>query len=144
QNLGVEQRWANNEYDRLPEMARDLVRAQVSLIVAHRQQSVCPRRQGCNFDNSHCFITGADPVALGLVASLNHPGGNIAGVTTTIVDILQKRLQLLHDLVPNARRFGYLVNPDNFGPTCSAGRTQIELSENAVRTWGGTVEVASA
>jgi hypothetical protein len=55
----------------------------------------------------------ANPVALGLVASFNRPGGNITGVTTVIGDILQKRLQLLHDLVPNARRFGYLINPDN-------------------------------
>jgi putative tryptophan/tyrosine transport system substrate-binding protein len=85
------------------------------------------------------FVMGADPVALGLVASFNRPGGNITGVTTVIVDILQKRLQLLHDLVPNARRFGYLINPDN-----PAGRPQSQLAENTVRTWGGTIEVASA
>jgi putative ABC transport system substrate-binding protein len=83
---------------------------------------------------------GADPVALGLVASLNHPGGNITGVTTNIVEILQKRLQLLHDLVPNARHFGYLLNPEN-EPGQSA---TTDRARDAVRTWGGTVEVAYA
>jgi putative ABC transport system substrate-binding protein len=85
------------------------------------------------------FYMGADPVALGLVASLNHPGGNITGVTTAIGEALQKRLQLLHDLVPNARRFGYLVNPDNVSNVAT-----IDPARDAVRTWGGAVEVVYA
>ena len=83
---------------------------------------------------------GADPVALGLVDSLNRPGGNITGVTITIVDTVQKRFQLLHDMVPNARRFGYLVNPDNV----SSIETVINPARDAVRAWGGTLEVGYA
>jgi putative tryptophan/tyrosine transport system substrate-binding protein len=136
-NLVVEQRWANNQLDRLPEMAADLVRARVSLIAAIGNNLPVRAAKAATSTIPIVFVMGADPVALGLVASFNRPGGSITGVTTVIVDILQKRLQLLHDLVPNARRFGYLVNPDN-----PAGRPQ--LAENTVRTWGGTIEVASA
>jgi putative ABC transport system substrate-binding protein len=90
------------------------------------------------------FTNGAYPVQIGLVASLNRPEGNITGVTTLASDSLQKRLQLLHDLVPNARVFGFLVNPDNVGATSSAGRTHTELAENTVRVWGGTLQIAYA
>jgi putative tryptophan/tyrosine transport system substrate-binding protein len=83
------------------------------------------------------FAMGADPVALGLVASLNRPGGNVTGVTGANSEIMQKRMQLLHDLVPNAKRFGHLVNPSN-------GVAAIEPVRDAVRTWGGTLEVAYA
>jgi putative ABC transport system substrate-binding protein len=86
---------------------------------------------------------GADPVALGLVDSLNRPGGNITGVTITIVDTVQKRFQSLHDLVPNARRFGFLANSDN-GPNTPGNRPNVIIARDVVRTWGGTVEVASA
>jgi putative tryptophan/tyrosine transport system substrate-binding protein len=137
QNLAVEQRWANSRYDRLPEMAADLVRARVSLILAIRNNLPARAAKAATSTIPIVFVMGADPVALGLVASFNRPGGNITGVTTIIVDILQKRLQLLHDLVPNARRFGYLVNPDN-------PANQLELAENTVRMWGGTIEVAYA
>jgi putative tryptophan/tyrosine transport system substrate-binding protein len=136
QNLAVEQRWANNRYDRLPEMAADLVRARVSLILAIGNNLPARAAKAATSTIPIVFVMGANPVALGLVASFNRPGGNITGVTTVIVDILQKRLQLLHDLVPNARRFGYLVNPDN--------PDRFELAENTVRAWGGTLEVAYA
>jgi putative ABC transport system substrate-binding protein len=138
QNLGVEQRWANNQYGRLPEMAADLVRARVSLMVAIGNNLPARAAKAATSTIPIVFFMGADPVALGLVTSLNHPGGNITGVTTIIVDIFQKRLQLLHDLVPNARRFGYLVNPDN------VPRVATDRARDAVRTWGGTVEVAYA
>jgi putative ABC transport system substrate-binding protein len=136
QNLAVEQRWANNRYDRLPEMAAELVRARVSLILAIGNNLPTRAAKAATSTIPIVFVMGANPVALGLVASFNRPGGNITGVTTIVVDILQKRLQLLHDLVPNARRFGYLVNPDN--------PERVELAKNTVRTWGGTIDVASA
>jgi putative tryptophan/tyrosine transport system substrate-binding protein len=88
------------------------------------------------------FFMGADPVQLGVVASLNRPGGNVTGVSGLGIDLVQKRLQFLHELVPKAKAFGLLLNPDNLGPSSSAGRTQIELAENAVRMWGGTLQVA--
>jgi putative ABC transport system substrate-binding protein len=139
QNLGVEQRWANNQYDRLLEMAADLVRTRVSLIAAIGNNLTARAAKAATSTIPIVFLMGEDPVALGLVASLNHPGGNITGVTAAIVEILQKRLQLLHDLVPNARRFGYLVNPDNVNFA-----TNIGPARDAARTWGGTVEVAYA
>jgi putative ABC transport system substrate-binding protein len=139
QNLAVEQRWANNQYDRLPEMADDLVRARVSLIVTVGNNLPARAAKDATSEIPIVFFMGADPVALGLVASLNHPGGNITGVTIAIAEVLQKRLQLLHDLVPNARRFGYLVHPDNVSSVAT-----IDPAREAVRAWGGTVEAVYA
>jgi putative tryptophan/tyrosine transport system substrate-binding protein len=139
QNLVVEQRWANNQLDRLPEMAADLVRARVSLIAAIGNNLPTAAAKAATSTIPIVFLMGADPVALGLVASFNRPGGNITGVITAIVDILQKRLQLLHDVVPNARRFGYLVHPDNASSVAT-----VDPARDAVRTWDGTVEIAYA
>jgi putative ABC transport system substrate-binding protein len=139
QNLAVEQRWANNQYDRLQEMAADLVRARVSLIVTIGNNLSARAAKAATSTIPIVFAMGADPVALGLVASLNHPGGNITGVTNAIAEVLQKRLQLLHDLVPNARRFGYLVHPDNVSSVAT-----IDPAREAIRALGGTVEVVYA
>jgi putative tryptophan/tyrosine transport system substrate-binding protein len=139
QNLVVEQRWANNQYDRLPEMAADLVRARVSLILAVGNNLPARAAKAATSTIPIVFVMGADPVALGLVNSLNRPGGNLTGVTNIIADTVQKRFQLLHDLVPNARRFGYLVNPDNASSVAT-----VDPARDAVRTWDGTVEVAYA
>ena len=139
QNLAVEQRWVNDQYDRLPEMAADLVRDRVSLIVTIGNNVAARAAKAATSTVPVVFLIGADHVALGLVASLNHPGGNITGVTVATVEVLQKRLQLLHDLVPNARRFGFLVNPDNVANVAS-----IDAARDAVRTWGGIIEVADA
>src|SRR6516165_9780154 len=143
QNLAVEQRWANNRYDRLPEMAADLVRARVSLIAAISNNLPARAAKAATSTIPIVFVMGADPVALGIVDSLNRPGGNITGVTITIVDTVQKRFQLLHDMVPNARRFGFLMNSDN-GPNNPDNRPNVIKARDAVRTWGGTVEVAYA
>jgi len=144
QNVTIEHRWANDEYDRLPDMAADLVRRRVSLIAAIGNNLPARAAKSATTTIPIVFHMGADPVQLGLVASLNKPGGNITGVTALTSDATQKRLQLLHDLVPNAKVFGLLLNPENLGPTSSADRTQIELVENAVRIWGGTLHVAHA
>jgi putative ABC transport system substrate-binding protein len=145
QNLVVEQRWANNQYDRLPEMAADLVRARVSLIAAIGNNLPARAAKAATSTIPIVFFMGADPVALGLVDSLNRPGGNITGVTNTINDTVQKRFQLLHDLVPHARRFGFLANPDNGpNPDNVSNRPAVIDARGAVRTWGGTVEVANA
>ena len=139
QNLVVEQRWANYQYDQLPEMAAELVRARVSLIVAFGNNLPAQAAKASTSTIPIVFLMGADPVALGLVDSLNRPGGNITGVSVTIADTVQKRFQLLHDMVPIARRFGYLGNPDN-----PANRAAVINVQVPVRTWGGTVEVANA
>ncbi len=139
----MEFRWANDQLDRLPDMAADLVRKRVSLI-AHSATSACTRCERRNHKYSNSVFDGADPVRLGIVASLAKPGGNITGVTTLTSDQLQKRLQLLHDVVPGAKSFGLLVNPTNFGPTSSVGRTPVELAQDPCEAGGGTVEVEQA
>jgi putative ABC transport system substrate-binding protein len=139
QNVVIEQRWANNQYDRLPEMAADLVRRRVSLIAAVGNSLPALAAKAATSTIPIVFNAGVDPVALGLVASLNHPGGNATGATGASAEIVQKRMQLLHDLIPKARRFGYLANPGNV-----LSIADIEPARDAVRTWGGTLEVAYA
>jgi putative ABC transport system substrate-binding protein len=139
QNVVLEQRWANDQYDRLPEMAADLVRAKVSLIAAIGNNLPTRAAKAATSTIPIVFAMGSNPVGLGLVASLNRPGGNITGVTSVAGELLQKRFQLLHDLVPNARRFGFLLNPDN-----PANLADVDPARAAVRTWDSTVEVGHA
>jgi putative ABC transport system substrate-binding protein len=141
QNVATELHWANDEYDRLPEMAANLVRRRVSLIVPIGNNLPTRAAKSATTTLPIVFVMGADPVRLGLIASLNRPGGNITGVTVLTSDLVQKRLQLLHDLVPNAKVFGVLANPDNVSVNSSDGRTDIELTQDAVRVWGGAIEV---
>jgi putative ABC transport system substrate-binding protein len=144
QNVVIESRWANDQYDRLPELAADFVRKRVSLIVTLGTNLPARAAKGATTTIPIVFSMGADPVQLGVVASLNRPGGNITGISGLGIDLIQKRLQLLHELVPNAKAFGLLLNPDNIGPSSSAGRTQIELAQDAVHVWGGSLQVAYA
>jgi putative ABC transport system substrate-binding protein len=139
QNVVFEQRWANDQYDHLPEMAADLVRAKVSLIAAIGNNLPTRAAKAATSTIPIVFAMGSNPVALGLVASLNRPGGNVTGVTTYAGELVQKRFQLLHDLVPNARRFGFLLNPDN-----PANLADVGPAWAAVRTWDSTLEVAHA
>ena len=119
-----------------------LVRARVSLIVTFPTNVPARAARSATTTIPILFFMGADPVQLGVVTSLNRPGGNITGVAALGIDLIQKRLQLLHDLFPSARVFGLLLNPDNLGPSSSAGRTQVELTQDAVRIWGGTIHIA--
>jgi putative ABC transport system substrate-binding protein len=109
QNLAIEYRWAEQN-DRLPVLATDLVGRKLAVIVADSTPSV----QALHAATSTIpiiFFTAGDPVALGLVASLNRPGGNLTGTTAILLEVGQKWLQLLHDLVPTANTFALLVNP---------------------------------
>jgi putative tryptophan/tyrosine transport system substrate-binding protein len=144
QNVAIEARWADDRYDQLSSMADDLVRARVALIAAIGNSLPARAAKSVTTTIPIVLVMGADPVQLGLVTSLNRPGGNITGVTTQAADSTQKRLQLLHDLVPNAKVFGFLTNPDSAGATSSGGYTQVELVENTVRNWGVTLQVAYA
>jgi putative ABC transport system substrate-binding protein len=121
QNIAIEARWANNQYDRLPAMAAELVRARVALIFAWGNNLTARAAKNATSTIPIVFAMGADPVQLGIVDGLSRPGGNVTGATTLASDQLQKRLQLLHDAVPTAKVFGLIINPDNFGRTSSGG-----------------------
>ena len=110
QNLATEYRWAESRNDRLPALAGDLIRRQVAAIVTSTTPSVLALKEATATIPIVFFIAG-DPVALGLVASLNRPGGNLTGTTTLTLEVGSKWLQLLQEIVPTASTFALLVNP---------------------------------
>jgi putative ABC transport system substrate-binding protein len=109
-NVAVEYRYAKNEFDRLPAFAADLVRRGVAVLVAAGTPEA-PAAKAATTTIPIVFSTGGDPVALGLVASLNRPGANITGIASLAGELAPKRLQLLRELIPNAARFGVLADP---------------------------------
>jgi putative ABC transport system substrate-binding protein len=113
QNVTIEHRWAEAQYDRLPAMAADLVGRQVAVIVASGAVVSPLAARAATTTIPIVFLIGADPIRTGLVPSLNRPGGNITGVTTFGGELMEKRLELLHELIPKARTFAVLVNPEN-------------------------------
>jgi len=112
QNVAIEYRWANGQYDRLAALVDDLVRRRVSVIAATSTPANLVAKAATT-TIPIVFTTGGDPVQLGLVASLGRPGGNITGVTNVTVEVAPKRLELAHELVPQASVFGLLINPEN-------------------------------
>jgi putative ABC transport system substrate-binding protein len=112
QNLAIEYRWAEGDYDRLPALAADLVGRKVDLIVAGSTPSARVAKNATSIIPIVSVI-GADPVGGGLVASLARPGGNLTGVGFLSVELMPKRLELLSELVPQARGIALLVNPNN-------------------------------
>jgi putative tryptophan/tyrosine transport system substrate-binding protein len=110
QNVEILYRWAGLQYDRLPMMAADLVRRRVAAIFADGTSEPARAARAATATIPIVFATGADPVALGLVTSLNHPGGNVTGVAFLATALVGKRLELLHEVVPAARLVGYLTN----------------------------------
>jgi putative ABC transport system substrate-binding protein len=130
QNVAVEYRYAENQYDRLPALAADLVRRRVAVIVAVDTPAAL-RAKAATTTIPIVFATGGDPVALGLVASLNRPGANVTGSAALVSELSPKQLQLLRDLLPNAALFGVLADP-----AFQATQSTIAGLQAAARTLG--------
>src|SRR6202521_5755921 len=110
QNVAIEYRWAENQADRLPALAADLVRRRVAVIVANTTPGALAAK-AATATIPIVFATGGDPVALGLVVSLTRPGANLTGSANLAGELAPKRLQLLRELLPNAALFGVLADP---------------------------------
>jgi putative ABC transport system substrate-binding protein len=131
QNVQILYRWADAHLDRLPALAADLVNQRVAVIATLGGTAAAIAAKSATKEIPVVFELGSDPVALGLVGSLSHPGGNVTGVTFLGQEITAKRLEFLHELIPTAKSIGYLANP-------SSQQTPVQLveAENAARTLG--------
>jgi putative ABC transport system substrate-binding protein len=137
-NVAIEYRFANSEIHRLPELAADLVRHRVAVIVAS-SISAALAAQAATKTIPIVFRTGADPVQARLVASLNRPGGNVTGINDMSLELGAKRLGLLNVLVPQAKRIAVLVDP-----TSTVGEAYFKDAQTAATTIGKGVEVYHA
>jgi putative ABC transport system substrate-binding protein len=138
QNVAIEYRWAEYQYDRLPGLAAELVQRQVAVIAA----SALPTALAAKAATSTIpivFTSGSDPVQAGLIASLNRPGGNLTGVSMLLSELVAKRVGLLHEIVPAASIIAVLVNPSN-------QRADVDASEvqTAARAIGKQALVVTA
>jgi ABC-type uncharacterized transport system substrate-binding protein len=140
QNAAIEYRWAENQMDRLPELAADLVRRQVAVIVTPGGLPSALAAKAATSTIPIVFVVSEDPVRLGLVASLARPGGNLTGFNFFSGELTAKRLELLRELVPASTRVAVLVNPANAPNT----ETTLKEVEPAARAMGLQIQVLNA
>ena len=140
-NVAIEYRWANGDDSRLPELAADLVRRQVRVLVAPGSAAAGAAKKATS-TVPIVFGVGVDPVAAGLVRTMNRPGGNATGVTTGNTDLAPRRLRLLRELVPEATKFALLVNPTNEG-NAEGTIDSLQVASHAQRLQFQVVRAAS-
>src|SRR6266576_1087963 len=136
-NVKIEYRWAEGHYDRLPALAADLVRRQVTVIAATGGEPSPQVAKDATRTIPVVFMANGDPVAAGLVASLNRPGGNLTGVTIFGMMAADKRMELLRQLMPKAGMIGYLMNPNN-------PNREFDNVQTAARSLGQQILVLNA
>src|SRR5262245_25392968 len=128
-NVGFEFRWAEGHYDRLPALAADLIRTRISVIYAGPTAAALAAKAATT-TVPIVFATAGDPVQLGLVTSLNRPGGNVTGVTFYAAQLASKQLELLHEMVPKALTIAVLVNPN--APNAEPQTRELEVAAKAL------------
>jgi ABC-type uncharacterized transport system substrate-binding protein len=139
ENIAIEFRWAENHLDRLPDLAADLTRRRVAVIVAASSPAVLATKTA-TATIPIVFFAPEDPVGLGFVTSLSRPGGNLTGVNVFVSELAAKRLELLHELVPTATRVALLLNPAN----ASNAASNLRDVEAGGRAMGLQIEVFNA
>lgn len=125
QNASLQYRWIKEGYDELPAMVAELLQSRVDVIVAIGPPATIAAKQATR-TTPIVFVTGADPIKFGFVASFNKPGGNVTGIWMVLTTLAEKRLQLLHDLLPKAERIALLVNPSS--PVAEPQMREVEAA----------------
>lgn len=137
ENVTIDYRWAEGRYERLVDMAADLVRRRVAVIMANT--TAAPTAKAATTTIPVVFVSGNDPIAQGLVKSINRPGGNVTGVSIVSDVLVAKQLDILRELIPTATSFAFLFNPEN--PNAQAG---LSYAQAAARKLGAQLHVFKA
>jgi putative ABC transport system substrate-binding protein len=139
QNVAIEYRWAEGQFDRLPDLAADLVRHQVSVIFAGGGVDPSLAAKAATSKIPIVFANGTDPVEAGLVGSLDHPGANVTGITFLLNTLGPKELEVLHELVPKAALVAALINPKS-----STAASQLKDLQDTARAFGQQLSILRA